>query len=330
MLISPNLKKLLGRLADGRFHSGTELSELLGMSRAAVWKQLSVLDELGIELLALTGKGYRLSHPIQLLNEQQIEHYLDPRARQLLARLEIHDQIHSTNSHLVEQAQQTEENGVVCLAEQQTAGRGRRGRRWVSPFGHNVYLSVLWRFQGGPAVLAGLSLALGVAAIRALRHLGIADVGLKWPNDIYWRQRKLGGILIEVSGESHGPCCAVVGLGLNLHVPDRPAQDIDQDWVDLSHICDGPVHVRRNEIIAVLLNELMPVLAEFETLTLAHFIEEWRGYDCMVGESVSIYLAEQAFRGNIVGIDDQGLLLLEQEFGAVRTFASGEVSFRPT
>lgn len=328
MLISRKLKQLLSELADGRFHSGTELSQLLGVSRSAVWKHLNALSELGIELLAVSGKGYRLQQPLQLLHEQQIRDCLDSRTRRLLERLEIHDQIHSTNTYLLEQARLGGESGVVCLAEQQTAGKGRRGRSWVSPFGHNVYLSVLWRFQGGPAAIAGLSLALGVAVVRALRNLGVAEVGLKWPNDIYWRQRKLAGILIEVSGESGGPCHAVVGLGLNIHVPERHGQAIDQDWVDLHTILAGVMRDQRNQIVAALLNELLPVIAEFETQTLSHFIEEWRGYDCMRGKPVSIFMAEQAFHGIVAGIDEQGLLLLQQEDGDVRAFASGEVSFR--
>lgn len=326
--MSAKLKQLLGLLADGKFHSGTEMSQVLGVSRSAVWKQLNALAEMGIELLAVSGKGYRLARPLQLLQAQQIEQHLDRRASLLLRRLDIHDQIHSTNTYLLEHAQQGGESGVVCLAEQQTAGKGRRGRRWVSPFGHNVYMSVLWRFQGGPAAIAGLSLALGVAVVRTLRGLGVADVGLKWPNDIYWRQRKLAGILIEVSGETGGPCHAVIGLGVNIHVPAHHGRDIDQDWVDLHSILSGTITVERNQVVAALLNQLLPMIAEFETQTLSHFIEEWRHYDCMQGKAVSIFMGEQAYRGTVAGIDEQGLLLLRQEDGAMRAFASGEVSFK--
>ncbi|WKJ89006.1 bifunctional biotin--[acetyl-CoA-carboxylase] ligase/biotin operon repressor BirA [Methylomonas montana] len=330
MLISPKLKQLLSLLADGRFHSGTELAQTLGISRSAVWKQQQVLAELGIELSAVSGKGYRLPRPLQLLEKQKIDQHLEAQTRQLFKQLEIHDQIHSTNTHLLEQAQRGGESGLVCLAEQQTAGKGRRGRQWVSPFGHNVYLSILWRFQGGPAAIAGLSLAMGVAVVRALRGLGIAEVGLKWPNDIYWRQRKLAGILIEVSGESSGPCHAVMGLGLNIYMPEHQAQGIEQDWVDLHGILANAMHCQRNQIVAALLNQLLPVIAEFESRTLSGYIEEWRGYDCMQGKQVSIFMAEQAYHGTVLGIDEQGLLLLAQADGQVRAFASGEVSFRPS
>lgn len=327
-MISPKLKMLLQALADGRFHSGTELAQLLGISRSAVWKQLSALSELGVELLAVSGKGYRLQRPLQLLNPRQIEQHLDVRAKQLLGQLEIHDQIHSTNTHLLESARLGGDSGRVCLAEQQTAGKGRRGRQWVSPFGHNIYLSVLWRFQGGPAAIAGLSLAVGVAVVRALRGLGVADAGLKWPNDIYWRQRKLAGILIEVSGESSGPCHAVMGLGLNVYLPEQQAESIEQDWIDLHSILAESALGKRNRLVAELLNQLLPILADYELRPLAHYIEEWRRYDCMQGKQVNIFMAEQVYSGVVSGIDEQGLLLLKQEDGQNRAFASGEVSFR--
>ncbi|MDX8129211.1 bifunctional biotin--[acetyl-CoA-carboxylase] ligase/biotin operon repressor BirA [Methylomonas sp. OY6] len=327
-MISPKLKQLLHVLADGQFHSGTELAGLLGVSRSAVWKHLSALSEFGIELLAVSGKGYRLQSPLQLLDEQQIYQHLEGHARSLLGELEIHDEIHSTNTYLLDRARLGAGIGSVCLAERQTAGKGRRGRYWVSPFGHNIYLSILWRFQGGPAAISGLSLAVGVAVIRALRGFGIVDVGLKWPNDIYWRQRKLAGILIEVSGESSGPCHAVIGLGLNVYLPAHEGQAIEQDWVDLHGILAESVHGQRNRLVGELLNQLLPVLAEYETRALAHYLDEWRGYDCMQGKQIDIFMHEQSFSGVVAGIDDQGLLLLELADGQIRAFASGEVSFR--
>lgn len=327
-MISPKLKQLLHVLADGQFHSGTELAGLLGVSRSAVWKHLSALSEFGVELLAVSGKGYRLHRPLQLLDAQLIDQYLESWVRPLLAELEIHDQIHSTNTYLLEKARQGADIGSVCLAERQTAGKGRRGRHWVSPFGHNIYLSILWRFQGGPAAITGLSLAMGVAVIRALRGVGISDVGLKWPNDIYWRQRKLAGILIEVSGETSGPCHAVMGLGLNVYLPAHEGEGIEQDWVDLHGILAESIHGKRNGLVGELLNQLLPVLAEYETRSLGHYLEEWRGYDCMQGKQVDIFMHQQTFSGVVAGIDDQGLLLLELADGQIRAFASGEVSFR--
>jgi BirA family biotin operon repressor/biotin-[acetyl-CoA-carboxylase] ligase len=229
---------------------------------------------------------------------------------------------------LLDIAQQQPASAWVCLAEYQTAGKGRRGRTWVSPFGHNIYVSLLWRFQDGPAAIAGLSLAIGVAVIRALRQAGITEAGLKWPNDIYWRGRKLAGILIEVSGESSGPCHAVIGLGLNLYLPPVQAEAIEQAWVDLQQIVGEPFTLQRNRWVALLLNEIVPVVADYPTRNLSDYVSEWRNYDCMSGQAVNIFMGEQVFAGIVRGVDDQGLLLLEDDAGNLRTFASGEVSFR--
>ncbi len=326
--MSNTRKQLLALLADGQFHSGTALAHLLAVSRSAVWKQLQCLEAWGIEIVAVTGKGYKLQRPLQLLDQAQIESALLPAVAALIQRLEVHDELTSTNSYLLDIAQQQPANAWVCLAEYQTAGKGRRGRTWVSPFGHNIYLSLLWRFQDGPAAIAGLSLAVGVAVIRALRQAGITEAGLKWPNDIYWRGRKLAGILIEVSGESSGPCHAVIGLGLNLYLPPVQAEAIEQAWVDLQQIVGEPFTLQRNRWVALLLNEIVPVVADYPTRNLSDYVSEWRNYDCMSGQAVNIFMGEQVFAGIVRGVDDQGLLLLEDDAGNLRTFASGEVSFR--
>ncbi len=327
-MMSNTRKQLLALLADGEFHSGTTLAHLLAVSRSAVWKQLQCLEAWGIEIVAVTGKGYKLQRPLQLLDQAQIESALLPAVAALIQRLEVHDELASTNSYLLDIAQQQPASAWVCLAEYQTAGKGRRGRTWVSPFGHNIYVSLLWRFQDGPAAIAGLSLAIGVAVIRALRQAGITEAGLKWPNDIYWRGRKLAGILIEVSGESSGPCHAVIGLGLNLYLPPVQAEAIEQAWVDLQQIVGEPFTLQRNRWVALLLNEILPVVADYPTRNLSDYVSEWRNYDCMSGQAVNIFMGEQVFAGIVRGVDDQGLLLLEDDAGNLRTFASGEVSFR--
>jgi BirA family transcriptional regulator, biotin operon repressor / biotin---[acetyl-CoA-carboxylase] ligase len=237
VLIPDKQKKILTLLADGEFHSGTELAEVLGISRSAICKQLKGLSELGLHHAAVSGKGYRLDKPLELLTHSRINAVLSEQNKALISTLEIHDTLNSTNSYLMERSQQNAPSGFICFAEHQTAGKGRRGRQWVSPYGNNIYLSILWRFQyGGIAVTAGLSLAMGVAVIRALRQHNIHDVGLKWPNDIYYQGKKLGGILIEVSGETDGPCAAVIGLGLNLFLPETQTQSITQAWTDLTRI----------------------------------------------------------------------------------------------
>jgi BirA family biotin operon repressor/biotin-[acetyl-CoA-carboxylase] ligase len=327
MLISATTRQLLQLLADGQFHSGTELASTLNISRSSVWKHLQALSELGLEVIAVTGKGYKLPQPLQLLDKALIEAQLSPASSALLHDLEIHPVITSTNSHLLAAAAQHCGSGQACLAEYQSGGKGRRGKQWISPFGSNIYLSVLWRYQNGPAAIAGLSLAIGVAVVRVLRQLGIEEVGLKWPNDIYWRGRKLGGILIEVSGESGGPCHAVIGLGLNLYLPEQQAQAIDQAWVDMQQINPAAMP-ERNRLVALLLNQLLPILAEFEDCGLPMYLEEWRGFDCLVDKAVTLSFGEQRIQGVVRGVDDQGMLLLELDNGQLRSFASGEISLK--
>ncbi|WP_432740439.1 bifunctional biotin--[acetyl-CoA-carboxylase] ligase/biotin operon repressor BirA [Methylobacter sp. G7] len=326
MNISDKQKQILALLADGEFHSGTGLAVALGISRSAVWKQLNGLAELGLQHSAVSGKGYRLERSLELLLAAKINAVISDQAGALISSLEIHDQIDSTNRYLVERSQNNGLSGSVCFAEYQTAGKGRRGRQWVSPYGCNIYLSILWRFQQGPAAISGLSLAIGVAVIRALKQHQVTDIGLKWPNDIYSQGKKLGGILVEVSGETDGPCSAVIGLGLNLFLPEAEAQGITQAWTDLTKIT-GQKRLYRNKLAGTLLNHLLPVIAEYESAGIQAYLDEWRDYDCLSGQSATLFVGQQQFEGIVRGIDDNGMLLIERPDGNVQTFASGEVSF---
>ncbi|MDD5580253.1 MAG: bifunctional biotin--[acetyl-CoA-carboxylase] ligase/biotin operon repressor BirA [Methylobacter sp.] len=327
MVISDKQKKILMLLADGEFHSGTELAGILGVSRSAIWKQLNGLSELGLHHSGVSGKGYRLDRPLELLAQTEINEVIDEQTAALISSFEIHDQIHSTNSYLVERSQKNAPSGSICFAEHQTAGKGRRGRYWVSPYGSNIYLSILWRFQqGGPAAISGLSLAVGIAVIRALKQHNINDISLKWPNDIYSQGKKLGGILIEVSGETDGPCSAVIGLGLNLFLSETESQTISQAWTDLSTIT-GQYILFRNKLAGTLLNHLLPVISGFESAGIKAYLSEWREYDCLRGKFVTIFLAKQQLEGIVEGIDNNGMLLIKRADGTVQAFASGEVSF---
>ena len=327
MLISDKQKKILMVLADGQFHSGTELAEILNVSRSAICKQFKGLSEFGIQHCAVSGKGYRLDYALELLNATTISQLLSKNHQSLLSTLEIHDSLNSTNSYLVDYAQQHAASGIVCFAEHQSAGKGRRGRTWVSPYGSNLYMSILWRFQqGGIAATAGLSLAIGIAVIRALKQHHIDDVSLKWPNDIYSQGKKLGGILIEVSGETDGPCSAVIGLGLNLFLPASEAQTITQAWTDLTTVT-GIVPVSRNQLAATLISHILTIVNGFETVGIQTYLDEWRSYDCLQGHLARLYIGQQKIDGLVEGIDDNGLLLIKRADGTIQAFASGEVSF---
>lgn len=313
-------------LAQADFRSGSDLAAELGISRTAVWKKLKALSEIGLEFSAVSGRGYRLTHPLELLDETRIMPALDEAVRDSVGIPVIHDRIRSTNQFLIDRYRAGETGPAVCLAESQSAGRGRSGRTWVSPFGCNIYLSVSWVYQSGPGAISGLSLAAGVAVMRVLEQFNIAGAGLKWPNDILWEGRKLGGILVEVSGDAHGPCLAVVGLGLNLYLSREPAADIDQPWVDLHSINAGQAP-GRNALVAALLNRIVPVVSDIDRTGLEPYLREWRQWDCMTGKEAVLHLGEQTIRGEVDGINDDGRIRFVLESGEIRTFSSGEVSF---
>jgi BirA family biotin operon repressor/biotin-[acetyl-CoA-carboxylase] ligase len=316
---------LIRLMADGRFHSGQRLADELGVSRAAVWKQLQAIREnAGLQFDSVKGKGYRLASALELFSEERIREHLRPEQYGLLTQLHIHDSIHSTNTWLMEQAAAGGQPPSVCLAERQTAGKGRLGRTWVSPYGTNIYLSLHWRFDLVPAQMGGLSLACGVAVARALERAGIDGAALKWPNDVLWQRRKLGGLLLEVRAESSGPSDVVTGVGLNTHMPDVDGMAIDQPWVDLSTI-QGKDFSGRNRLVALLIDELLIAMGVFAEQGLEAFIEAWRTYDHFRGERVTLRMGETPVQGDYLGIDGTGAIRLRVD-GVVRTFQAGEVS----
>lgn len=319
--------ELLQLLSDGRFHSGEVLGQALGVTRATVWNELRVIRALGIDVYAVPRKGYRLPQPLELLSADHICAELPPLSRKLLPQLDVFLELPSTNAWLVEQAQRGALRGRACLAECQSAGRGRRGRTWVSPPGGNVYLSVLWRFDSGAAVVNGLSLAVGVAVAEALGAAGVPDVGLKWPNDILAQGKKLAGVLLEMAGESSGPCYVVVGIGVNVAVSEQAAREIDQPWIDVATLTQAPV--ARNRLVAAVLGNVLQALRDFERDGFAPFLPRWRAHDVFAGKNARLQLPNESLTGTVSGIDDHGALLFSYA-GGTRAYAMGELSLRET
>lgn len=216
--------KIMAILADGEFHSGEQLGQELGMSRAAINQHLKILETWGVSTYRVTGKGYCLSEPINLLDENVISQ------QYLTENVEVIPVIDSTNQYLLDNID-TLTTGDVCLAEYQQAGRGRRGGKWFSPFGANLYLSMYWRLEQGPAAAMGLSLVVGIVIAETLVQFGCHDVKVKWPNDLYINNRKLAGILVEMTGKNRR-CCAHCYRCRNkysdevrYHFVDRPKLD---------------------------------------------------------------------------------------------------------
>lgn len=324
--VSDTRLSLIHELADGQCHSEAELAQHLGISRTTVWKNLCLLrDELALDITPVRGKGYCLIGGLELLDQERIQQALDPGIQDWITEWNIHDSLDSTNSWLMACARAGAPRGTLCLAEHQTAGRGRRGRHWVSPFGRNICLSLLWRYPFPISELGGLSLACGVAVARALVRLGVKGLTLKWPNDLLWDNRKLAGLLLEVGGEFHGPSFVVVGMGLNINLPVIAAANIGQPWVDLDAI-PGLFTRRRNLILATLLSELVKALQQYESQRLRPFLIEWQQFDYFrKKEKVTLTLGSEQLDGDYLGITEQGSLCLRVE-GKCFSYAVGEVS----
>jgi BirA family biotin operon repressor/biotin-[acetyl-CoA-carboxylase] ligase len=319
---------LLQLLADGELHSGEDLAARLAISRAAVWKQLRLLDDWGIELQATRGRGYRLAGPLDLLDGDAIREALPQWTANRLRNLEVHEELASTSDRLLAVTELPAGRFDVCLAEFQNAGRGRRGRRWLAPFASGLCLSVNWSFRDAPAALGALSLAVGVAILRALRRLNIHGLALKWPNDIVHGRSKLGGILIDMRGEAAGPAYVVVGAGINVCLPQSLRDKLSAEGTEtagLAELSDSPLV--RNMIAATLVNEIALALEEFGMRGLAAFMDEWQSADDLINQPVRVLQGAESLEGVARGIDADGALLIDAG-GMQRRILSGEVTVR--
>lgn len=321
-----SLEQVLTLLADGEVHSGEALGQALGVSRTAVWKQLKKLEALGIGVLSVKGQGYQVPGGVELLERDKILSCLSDHERSLLVDLDIHGSIESTNVRALERIRNGSSQGFACMAEHQTAGRGRHGRRWVSPFGRNVYLSLIWEFNSGAAALGGLSLAVGVAIARALQRNHIPDVELKWPNDVLWRGQKLAGILLELTGDAAGRCQVVIGVGVNVGMRAEEAAEISQAWASLSQIVPG---ISRNKVAGDLLGELLLMLESYEQQGFAALREEWEALHGYANREVEIRAGDNVTVGIALGVNDQGALRLQMQSGETLVYG-GEASLRPS
>ena len=320
-------RHILALLADGAFHSGQTLAAKLGITRSAVWKRLHQLQKnLGLEIYAVSGKGYKLARPLQLLDAESLKHSL----RQGLAltrvpEFEVYLSLDSTNRHALELSRTAPTTPRLVLAEMQTAGRGRRGRQWLSPFGSNLYFSLYWWFDVMPESIATLSLVVGTILARRLEALGVPRCELKWPNDVRYQGKKLAGILLEMQGEASGGCGIVIGMGINLDMTGNEAEAIAQPWTDVKHILGKGID--RNQFAAQLTIDLIETLSQYSRDKVLACLDAWRRRDVLDGQEVMLELPTETLHGTARGIDSQGALLLEQQ-GQIRHFFSGELSVR--
>ncbi len=314
---------LLRRLADGEFHSGEVLAQQFGVTRATVCNALRNVESFGLTLYSVRGRGYRLARPLQWLDAERIRAELGAACNDL--RIEILDHATSSNALLLQRAAQGGASGTVLAVEWQNAGRGRFGKTWHSGLGEALTFSLLWRFESGLAALSGLSLAVGIAMMRALDELGVQGAGLKWPNDVLLNDGKLAGILIEAQGDMLGPSAVVIGIGLNLVVPEGLRERIDQPVSDLASL--GPMP-ERNRVLAVSLKHLASMLHEFAGNGFAPMRGEWESHHVFQERPVRLLLPDGTqTAGMALGVTDEGALRLATAQGE-KIFNAGEVSLR--
>lgn len=318
----PELHNLAHLLADGRFHSGQAMSARLNVSRTTVWNLIRQLSALGVTVDCVRGRGYRVADALEFLQHSLIQSHQEG-AR---VPFDILFDVDSSNRYLLTMAQLQPSRMVYgCFAEYQTAGRGRRGRAWVSPLAANLYGSFLRRFHARPAALEGVSLVTALAVLRALRDIGLHEAGIKWPNDIYARGRKLAGILLEMGGEPSGACYIVAGVGINVRMPASAAQAIDQQWIDIASLL--PQGISRNRLAGRVLARLAEAYEQFQRHGLDAFLEEWYRHDLTYQKDVQLHTGDATIIGKAVGVDAHGALLLEHD-GRVQRYFSGDVSVR--
>lgn len=315
----------LRRLADGRFHSGEDIARSLNRSRATLSEALKRSSDLGVELFSIPGKGYKLAEPIEFLDADLIASRL--RAMKAPVSLEILDEIESTSTRLLQLAEEGAASGTCLAAEWQRAGRGRRGRSWVSSLGGSLTFSLLWRFERGAGHLGGLSLAVGEAVARALAAAGVERVQVKWPNDVVADFRKLAGILVETSGEMQGPSVAVVGVGVNYRLGERALDLIDQPVADIAQC--SPVLPSRSELLALLLGTLATSLDAFDRHGFASSRAAWRALHAYQGRRVHVIPARDApFDAEVVDVAPDGALVVSTSEGRLVNLSSAEISLR--
>ena len=326
-ITEPLLADLIERLGrHGGWVAGERLAEELGVTRAAIWKRVARLRELGVDVEAKTGLGYRLATPVELLDRRRIMAGLSKAAVARVAAVELIWRTGSTNTYLLQQGPALGGLITVCLAEYQSAGRGRRGRSWVSPLGANIYLSLGWGYEVIPAGLSALGPVLAVQAVRALESLGVQGVGVKWPNDLIWQNRKLGGLLLETRMEAAAGCRVVAGLGLNVRMPGQAGGGIDQSWTDLAAICNGSPPCR-NDLAVRLIETVIEGVDRFAARGFAAFSHDWQRLDRLNGLPVQVKQGERTLFGEAGGVDDEGALILQTGQHRLRVF-SGDASVR--
>lgn len=314
--------QLIDILADAQIHSGEQLGDKLGMTRAAINKHIKTLRSWGLNVETVTSKGYKLPYQVNLLNRELIKQQVND------VNIIVEPVIDSTNQYMLERIPSLK-SGDTCLAEYQSAGRGRRGRQWISPFGCNLYLSMYWKLDQGPAAAVGLSLVVGIVIAETLNKISQEKVKVKWPNDLYMNDKKLAGILVELTGKTGDAAHIIIGVGINLGMNKNNIESsntITQEW---SSLRDEVENIERNELSSNIIKALRESLVIFEKEGLKPFLDRWFKLDNFLNRSVKLLIGNDIITGIERGINEQGALLLQKDNGEIIPYIGGEISLRP-
>lgn len=315
---------LIRKLADGRFHSGESMAKLLGVSRTAVWKLIQKIESWQIEIYKVRGRGYKIPGGLDLINQSDLAANLAAN-NQLFKKVTVLTSIDSTSSFLSREWRKITSVGQVCIAEHQSAGRGRKGRVWVSPFAANLYFSIGVQLPIGLNALGGVSLAVGMALCKALNKMSGGKIKIKWPNDLLVDGKKLAGILVEASGDSSDSSFLNVGVGINWNMQLEQGKTIDQPWINLKDILVKPI--TRNKVLACVLNEIDKVLFDYQNNGFINIANDWAKLSACYQQPVNVHLPKTVVQGIEQGIESSGALIIKTASG-LQAYHSGEVSLR--
>ncbi len=320
-VINENFIKIVDLLSDEQFHDGTSIGEKLNITRAAVWKAIKKLEQYDIELESIKGKGYRLTTPLSLLSEKKINAELKRKKYQIM----VLEKVDSTNKHLIQYLGQSNQV-VVCLAEKQESGKGRFSRHWYSPFGQNIYLSMLYSFKHDVSQFSGLSMIAALACCKAIETCCPLpfSLNIKWPNDIFYQGEKIAGILVELQAESHGFCHVIIGVGVNVNMEKTIGKPINHSWTSLSKILNE--HLNRNQLAATLINTMDEYITHFSEVSFSHFMAEWRQRDLLLNKIIKVKTGQSQLQGTAMGINEQGYLQLKTQNNETKFISSGDTT----
>ncbi|WP_131781795.1 biotin--[acetyl-CoA-carboxylase] ligase [Legionella gresilensis] len=315
--------QLLDFLANGDCKSGNAIAKEIGVSRTAIWKQISQLTDFGLDIKRNPRQGYQLTHPFIALNETTIRYYLQRLNYKKQLNLDLFAEIDSTNRYLKDLPSSA--ITTICCAETQTQGRGRFGRKWVSPFGENIYFSGRWQLNCCISKLSGLSLAISLAILSSLKCNNIQkDIYLKWPNDLLWQDKKLSGVLIEVIAEANSCIEIIIGIGINVNTKNKSSSE--SPWCSLYDMTG--LYFDRNRLIASLITNLDLSLKQFLDQGFKSFHDEWQQVDYLDGHYITVFQPHLTLSGHVCGVNELGQLCLIDDKGKCHYLSSGDTSLK--